>query len=143
MMSIGILTVIICLVLGFFWIQGWFLRRIAEHITGLLVGLLFRTVLSLVTGWVIYISIVMIGMLTRIRSADDVLTIIQSRPSQIGGSATLGLALGALFAFFTFLHWRPQPQSGLIQGQPVRFENMQGRGGIVRWIRRKIQGRIG
>ena len=143
MTSIGILTVIICLILGFFWFQGWFLRRVAEHITGLLVSVLFRTVLSLVTGWVIYISIVMIGMLTRIRSADDVLTIIQSRPSQIGGSATLGLALGVLFAFYTFLHWKPKPQSGLIQGEQVRYENMHGRGGIVRWLRRKIQGRIG
>ena len=142
MTNLATLTIIICLFIGFFRFQGWFIRQVAEHITGRLIHFLFRTVLSLVTGWVIYILIVIVGMIPRIRSVEDILRILQARPSQIGGSATIGLVLGILFALFTYLHWRPQANSGVIQGQTVRFEDMQGRGGIVRWLRRKIQGRI-
>jgi hypothetical protein len=142
MTKIGILVAIVFLFILFFRAQGWFIRRVAETITAQLVMFLVRLVMALVTGWVIYILITMIGIIDRIRSVDDIFTILQARPSQIGGSATIGLAIGIVFALFTLLHWNPHANQSVIQGQTVRFETLTRRVSIVGWVRRIIQRRI-
>lgn len=142
MTKIALLVAIVYLFILFFRFQGRFLVWIANSISGVLVVLFLRIAMALLTGWVIYILIAMVGMFDRIRSLDDIFTILQARPSQIGGSAMMGLAIGAVFAFFTYFRWNPNANSNVIQGQTVRFETLTRRISIVGWVRRQIQRRI-
>jgi hypothetical protein len=142
MTNLALLVAIVFLFIAFFRVQGWFIRRVAEVITAQLVIFILRLVMALITGWVIYILIATVGMVDRIRSVEDILTILQARPSQIGGSAMIGLAIGIVFALFTFLHWNPQANQSVIQGQTVRFETLTRRTTVVGWVRRLIRRKI-
>src|ERR1700759_4868712 len=107
MTPIALLVALIFLFILFFKVQGWFIRNLAHYLTGQIVWFIVRLVVAIVTGYVIYISIVLIGMAGRIRSISDVFAILLARPSQIGGSGLVGVWIGLLFAFFSFFCWSP------------------------------------
>lgn len=124
----------------FFRIQGAFIQWVLGRLTGFLVFYLVRGAVAVATGYMIYASIAIVGSADRMRTVQDVFTILGARPSQVGGVGVLGAVIGVIFGLFSFVHWTPyQNQGGIQQGRAVRFETYARQTTLIGSVRGFIQ----
>ena len=86
----------------------------------------FAVIRALFNGYIIYLLFVVYGNFDHISSARDVLTVVTSRPSQLGGWGVLGLIFGGLVAFFGLFHRPPEgdPTGAVEQKRKIVVESL-------------------
>lgn len=124
--------------LFFFWFffhpRRSLLGLITFNVANQLYAFLLAVIRALLFGYIVYAMVAVYASFNRIATFSDILTILSSRPSQIGGPGIIGVLLGLLIAVVTY----SSPISGGYTGPAV----YQARVVFTRQPRRRLFDRL-